>query len=363
MRNGVRIIIFLGLALALGYCLWGLWIKGVIIEKRARLLNECLDQSFSRLGLRPDDLSRHFYEERRQGLKKFVHTTKIFNLPDSISLEGFYQAVLEAVKTCRAQILEKTNLEIDGHSTSIFILGRRSIATHLIIGIKKKIAPRVIEKKDKVAIIIDDLGYNQDVLNYISQIKAPLTLAILPKLPFSRAIAEKGRSLGQEIILHLPLEPEKETEYLGPGAIMVNMGSKEIENIINEDLKTVPYARGVNNHTGSKFTADSEKMKIVLQVLKNKNLFFVDSLVTPHSLGFKLARELGLPVAERDVFLDNDKEEEKIVSQLKELVKISHKNGRAIGIAHPSAITLKTLEKNLSLFKTVELVHVSALVE
>lgn len=362
MRGWIRIFINIALALALSYCLWGLWIKGSIIEKRARFLDECLDQSFFRLGLRPDDLARHFYEERRQGLKKFVHVTKIFDLPDGISPEGFYGAVLEAVKASHAQLLEKTNFEIEGRSASIFILGRRSIATHLIIGIKKKITPRVMEKKDKVAIIIDDLGYNRDALKYIRQIKEPLTLAVLPKLSFSREIAEKGQALGHEIILHLPLEPEKETEYLGPGAVMVNMGDKEIEAIINEDLKTVPYARGVNNHTGSRFTADSEKMKIVLQVLKNKNLFFVDSLVTPHSLGAKLGRELGLHVAERDVFLDNDREEEKIVNQFKELVRISHKKGKAIGIAHPSAVTLKTLEKNLSLFNTVELVHVSALV-
>ena len=194
MRNWIRIFINIALALALSYCLWGLWIKGSIIEKRARFLDECLDQSFSRLGLRPDDLARHFYEERRQGLKKFVHVTKIFDLPDGISPEGFYGAVLEAVKVSKGQLLEKTSFDLDGHSTSIFILGRRSIATHLIIGIKKKItAPGVTEKKDRVAIIIDDLGYNREVLKYISQIKAPLTLAVLPRLSFSREIAERGR--------------------------------------------------------------------------------------------------------------------------------------------------------------------------
>jgi len=387
MRNILKIIAIICLGLVLGYCIRGLWIKGVVIEKKARLLSEYLDQSFSRLGLSPEDISRHFYEERRCGIKKFVHTTKIFNLPQKISTDKFYQAILDAVKESKAHLLEKTNFDIGEYSISIFVLGRRSISTHLLVGVKGK-APeppegserpvkdkrpktsalplagisKGVAERSKVAIIIDDMGYNTKALNYVSEIKVPLTLAVLPQLPFSQRVAQEGHIMGHEIILHLPLEPEEEIECLGPGAILLEAGPEKIENILDKNLRTVPHCRGLNNHAGSRFTKDTQKMKVLLEAMKKRDLFFVDSLVTPESCGFSLAIELDVPTASRDIFLDNIKEEEYILNQLKELIVISHRTGKAIGIGHPSPITLQVLKKNLHLFaEDVEFVHVSQL--
>ena len=371
MRNTLKIIALFCLCLVLGYCIRGLWVKGIIIEKKARLLSEQLDQSFSRLGLKPQDISRHFYEERRCGVKKFVHTTKIFTLPQKISADRFYQAILDAAKSSKAHLLEKTNFETGDYSISIFVLGRRSISTHLLVGVKRKVPepaeegplpPPEAKKKDQVAIIIDDMGYNTTALNYIGEIKVPLTLAVLPRLPFSQRVAQEGHNMGHEIILHLPLEPEEKIKCLGPGAIFLTMGAQEMENILDGDLKTVPHCRGLNNHAGSKFTKDVQKMKILLDIMRKKGLFFVDSLVTAESCGVKLANELGVPTASRDIFLDNVKEEEYILNQLKKLIETSHRTGSAIGIGHSSPITLETLKKNLHLFQdTIEFVHASQL--
>ncbi len=375
----VRLFLIICLCLVLGYSIRGLWIKGIIIEKKARALSDFLDQSFSRLGLRPEDISRHFYEERRVGVKKFVHTTKIFNLPQNISGDSFYQAVLDAVKNSGTNLLEKTSFDAGDYSVSIFILGRRPISTHLLVGIKKeakqgkpgsekardvkKESMKKIGAKDKVAIIIDDLGYNTKALDYISWIKVPLTLAILPELPFSGELAAKGHNMGHEIILHLPLEPEQEIEALGPGAIFLNMTPQEIGNILDADLKSVPYCKGISNHTGSRFTRDIEKMRTLLAILKKKNLFFVDSLVIPESIGYELACEIGVPSAERDIFLDNIKKKEEILNQLNALIEISRKTGKAIGIGHPSPVTFEVLNENLYHFEDVEFVHVSELLK
>jgi polysaccharide deacetylase 2 family uncharacterized protein YibQ len=354
-RHLVRIVIILGISILLAYALRGLWIKGIILEKHARLLSEYLDQSFSRLGLKASHISRHFYEERRCGLKKFVHTTKILNLPDKVSQELFYQAVFDAAKASNAKVLEKTSFEIDSGSISIFMLGHRTISTHLIVGVKKKVL------KDKVAIIIDDLGYNKKVLDFVKEIDVPLTLAVLPRLPFSKEIAKLGHSLGHEIILHLPLEPEEDLECLGPGAILLKMTPQEIRDTLDEGLRTVPYCQGLNNHAGSKFTSDAGKMKIFLEIVKERNLFFIDSLVVPASTGAKLSKELGILFAERDIFLDNIKEEGYVSNQLSALIDIAHKNCKAIGIGHPTSVTFKVLKERIPMLDSVEFVHVSKL--
>ena len=379
MKKTLKVIIIFCFCLLVGYSVTGLWIKGVVIEKKARLLSANLDQSFSQLGLKPQDISRHFYEERKCGLKKFVHTTKIFNLPQKVTADKFYYTVVDAVGKTKAHLLEKTIFETDNNFISIFILGSRSISTHLLVGIKKKNSlhpeseetARPVRDKipktpllPKVAIIIDDMGYNTKALDYIGEIKVLLTLAVLPRLPFSQKVAMEGHDMGHEIILHLPLEPEEAIECLGPGAIFLKMEPQEMENILNENLKTVPHCRGLNNHAGSRFTKDTQKIKALLEILKKKNFFFVDSLVTPQSTGLKLARELGIPTASRDIFLDNIKEEEAILKQLNELIAISQRTGSAIGIGHPSSITLKVLKENLHLFEdTVEFVHVSELLK
>lgn len=351
------------------------WINGIVIERKARQLSNFLDQSFARLGLGPENLTRHFYEERKVGIKKFVYTTRIFKLPDNISSDRFYHAILDAVRNSRVQLLEKTIFDIDNYSVSVFVLGYSSLSTHLIIGVKETIPKEDKKEKDvsverskpeeiisKVAIIIDDLGYNKKIFEYIEKINVPLTLSVLPDLPFSREIAAKGHDLGYEIMLHLPLEPNEDIAALGPGAIFLDMAPDEMERILEEDLSTVPYCRGINNHTGSRFTADTEKMAVLLNILKRKGLFFIDSLVTPESKGVKLARALGIPSASRDVFLDNIKEEEYILSQLNSLIEISKRRGQAIGICHPSTVTLEVLKKNLPLFQdVVKFVYVSEL--
>lgn len=163
------------------------------------------------------------------------------------------------------------------------------------------------EKSPKqVSIIIDDLGNGLKGTDKIFSIKAPLTVAIMPLLRTSKEDAIRAKKAGFEVILHLPMEfHHGKKEWLGPGAVTIQMSTEEIKRQIRADLDSVPYAKGINNHMGSKATADERVMRAVLEVVKERHLFFVDSATSSDSKVTTIAKEMGIPVAKRDVFLDN----------------------------------------------------------
>ena len=133
--------------------------------------------------------------------------------------------------------------------------------------------------------------------------------------------------------------------------------------MLEQDLEDVPGAKGVNNHMGSSFTENREKMLIVLKELKKRNLFYIDSRTTSDTVGFKLARDMGLPAAKRSVFLDNDLAPKSIRIQLERLLSMARHSGFAIGIGHPHKETLEILREYQSGIKTeFYVVHVSELV-
>ncbi len=212
---------------------------------------------------------------------------------------------------------------------------------------------------------MDDLGENEQDVQSLLDINIPLTFAILPQRPFSHSIAQRLHSLGREIILHLPLEPEDyENINLGKGMLLVNP-PEELLNRLRENLDSLPYLTGVNNHMGSAFTANEEGMRLILGELKARGLFFLDNRTTKETVGLKIARELGVRAAERDVFLDNEEEPEYISAQLDELIREARKKGQAIGTCHPTSTTIRVLSEKLPEFKAqgIDFVPVSTLVK
>jgi hypothetical protein len=179
-------------------------------------------------------------------------------------------------------------------------------------------------------------------------------------------VAKRAHGKGREVMLHLPMEPIDYPKYNpGPGALLVFMGDEEFTSTLAGDLNGVPYISGVNNHMGSLLTQDPEKMKIVLLKIKERQLFFVDSKTTSKSIAFDLARNLGVPALERDVFLDNESDVEKIKARIDELIRKAKKNGKALAICHPRPETiqaLKEMEKRLA-GSEVEVVRVKDLLK
>jgi polysaccharide deacetylase 2 family uncharacterized protein YibQ len=225
--------------------------------------------------------------------------------------------------------------------------------------------PPDIKKLPRVAIIIDDLGYNRKKAQKFLELDAVLTFSILPYSPFTKKIAKAAYDKGMDVMLHLPMEPiEYPAIDPGPGVLLMSMSPDELIRQLKQDLDAVPEIKGVSSHMGSKMTAESDQMYQIFSVLKKRGLFFIDSRSTAHTVGRSSARLFKVPFAERDVFIDHKPNADFIRKQLKTLVRIAQKRGQAVGIAHPSKTTLKILRQELpELQKQVELVPVSQLVK
>ncbi len=209
-------------------------------------------------------------------------------------------------------------------------------------------AEKPVVLSPRVAIIIDDLGYSLRAAKPLLTIKYPLTLSILPGLRYSLPLAERMSQAPFEATLHLPLEPESRG-YLERGTIMVAMSEEKVRGLMKKYLDSLlPYIKGVNGHMGSKATADKTLMRIVLQEVKKRGLYFVDSYTTDRSVALEVAKSLGLKTASRQVFLDSGRERNDpgyIRRQLEELADLARKEGKAVGIGHPRSITVKVLQE------------------
>lgn len=231
--------------------------------------------------------------------------------------------------------------------------------------IKKRLPTKT--KEVKVALIIDDIGWNREIAKEIERINKPLTLSFLPMAPYSKTIFnELKNNENFELILHLPLEPEPPAQCFDKGLIKTDMPEEEIIRQFKEDIKDFyPYVKGVNNHMGSRFTSDKERMHLLLQEIQSRNMYFVDSMTTRKSSGYELAKEMGIKTAQRDVFIDNKEDPVYIEKQLQELVNTARKEGTAIGIGHARKNTISVLKKTIPEMENegIEIVPVSALLE
>ncbi|MFO7753311.1 MAG: divergent polysaccharide deacetylase family protein [Desulfobacteraceae bacterium] len=225
------------------------------------------------------------------------------------------------------------------------------------------------EKRDRllprVAIIIDDVGYDKKIARTLAGLDPGLTFSILPDAPYGKQIASLLHEKGADIMLHLPMEPVEYPE-VNPGdcAILADMPPDRLLAQLKSNLDSVPHIKGVNNHMGSRITAMPEKMNQIFTILKKRDLFFIDSITSSSSSCESSARLLRLKFGKRDVFLDNIQRQDYIAGQLEELVRKAESRGRAIGIAHPYDATVETLAKRIYWLKQrVTLVPASSLVE
>lgn len=196
----------------------------------------------------------------------------------------------------------------------------------------------------QLAIIIDDLGYNQVLGKRAIDLPGDFTYAILPLTPHGRELAERAHALDKEIMLHAPMSNEQQLP-LGKGALVTGMTQEEFLQVLRNNLASIPYLKGVNNHMGSQLTQDTRTMSWLMQELKSRQLYFVDSRTTTKTQALAVAETMGLPSRKRDVFLDNKNDETHIQQQLLLAIKIAHRQGSAIAIGHPYRNTLKVLEK------------------
>lgn len=199
-----------------------------------------------------------------------------------------------------------------------------------------------------VAIIVDDMGSSLEELRLLLSIGKPLTFSVIPSLARAGAVARTAHGAGAEVMVHMPMEPQgyprQRLEKIG---VLLSMDDAEVERRVRSYFDLVPFATGANNHMGSRFTEDREKMEVVLKVLKERGVFFVDSRTSPASVGFETARALGVKSTSRQVFLDNVQEEGAIRKQLMQAAAIARRKGKVVAICHPHPATIRTLKKTM----------------
>jgi polysaccharide deacetylase 2 family uncharacterized protein YibQ len=197
------------------------------------------------------------------------------------------------------------------------------------------------------------MGLSLEALKELCDLGQPITISILPYSPYAEETARIAQENGLEVMLHLPGESlnHEEGNNSTPGLIKSGMSEEEIRSQVEDSLSRVPFARGINNHMGSKITQEEPVMRPILDLLKSRGLYFIDSRTTADTIAFDLAHKMGLRAAYRNIFLDSSVGVDYSKEQIIKLFRLSQKTGRAIAIGHPFPETLQALRENIHLLK------------
>jgi len=292
-----------------------------------------------------------------EGMIRWHARSLLVTLPDNISADMLDKALISLVTQAGGKVIGSEPDNYNGSTvvridvgikdtlnsqpltmvTDRIYLAKDAVKTKEALPVKPKSAVR----QGDMAIIIDDFGTTREpIADYIAMGR-PLTFAVLPYLPYSHEAAAAAISAGHLVMLHLPLEPLSATAEVEPTVIRVEMSDQEIRQIVTKAIAAIPGLKGVNNHQGSKATADRRVMNSVLGVVKAHNLFFVDSRTNSKSVATEVSRIMGIRTGENELFLDNSPDVDLIKKQLRKAIAMAQRNGSVtvIGHARPDTVT------------------------
>jgi polysaccharide deacetylase 2 family uncharacterized protein YibQ len=203
--------------------------------------------------------------------------------------------------------------------------------------------PAQAAHRGRIVLILDDVGFDHQPLSAAMRIDPNVNFSILPNARRASEVANLLHKRGFEVLCHLPMEPEQFPRVSpGEGAVLTTMSDAEIARTTMANLQAVPYARGVNNHMGSRATADRRVMESVLAALP-EGMYFIDSKTTGTSVAASVAREMSVRAASRNVFLDDVASDAAVRHQIRELAREAEEHGIAIGIGHMYPATVRVL--------------------
>jgi polysaccharide deacetylase 2 family uncharacterized protein YibQ len=318
--------------------------------ERVRAVDQFLLTQLSQLEI-PRGAIHKGEEQRRKAEKTWTVSRWEVTLPPGVKPEKVTSQLVQRIQdACPGAIATESRTQDKAWEVRVKV--DNLLAHHLILRPPTVKPPPLRPPPPRIAIVVDDLGSNKRAVEELLRLDAPLTFSIFPLESSSRRIAHKAHAQGREVILHLPMEPRGyPLKDPGKGALFVSMGERELLRQLRKDLEAVPFIKGVNNHMGSRFMEHGEKVRLVLQELKKRGLFFLDSRTTSKSQGYQIARELALRADKRDLFLDNETDVKDIQAQLKKLIQIARNNGTAIGICHPYPSTITALKEMIPQIK------------
>jgi hypothetical protein len=263
------------------------------------------------------------------------------------------RAAHDAIEKKLAHVAEIHHLQRIARSASpgmerfdYVLRGQRTQSIHLIVPLAVAPAVQSALHRPRLAIVIDDLGYDRAQADALFRVSYPLTLSVLPHLSNSAEIAEEAHRRGYEVLLHLPMAStggEKDE----PIELYSGMDVNTVSQTFAAMLETVPYAVGVNNHEGSRGTSDTKLMGELMPLLRERKLFFVDSRTTTATVAEIAARSASVPATSRNVFLDDERSVSAIRKQLALAVRDAREKGSALAIGHPHPETLEVLSEML----------------
>ena len=288
------------------------------------------------LGQLPWPVPRPDEDPQGAGALRWTHRRYDLTLPapeDPAAIEKLF----DPVRAAAAGVTVDINQQAVGAQVQVGVDG---LLTHTL-------TLHWLGRQARVAILIDDLGNDLLIARSLAGVDAPLTFAVMPFRPFSREVAELASLFGREVLIHLPMEAESGEDFGAENVLLITADRDAIAQQLDASLDAVPHAVGVNNHMGSRFTTDRAHMLWVLEYLKQKDLFFIDSRTTPHSVACEVAAAIGLRCAARSVFLDDSDDEPTIRSQIEALPKLAHQQGDVIAIGHARPATVAALQAAL----------------
>lgn len=210
----------------------------------------------------------------------------------------------------------------------------------------------------RIAIVIDDCGLDQPRTARAIELPAAVTLSFMTYAYNLASQTAAARRRGHELLVHVPMQPLNAHLDMGPNGLAVDLPRDEILRRLSWDLGRFGDYVGINNHMGSRFTADATGMSWVLATLKARGLMFLDSRTIADSVGEKIAAADGVPYAGRDVFLDDQQTTQAVDVQLRETEKVALRRGTAIAIGHPHDWTLEALNQWIATLPQSEFVLV-----
>jgi polysaccharide deacetylase 2 family uncharacterized protein YibQ len=314
---------------------WWYWTRWRPVQNYRALsghLESAVNQELSTAGVTDKDVLSEVHREHSQWGLSWVESDRQIRV-ETGRLPALLSRLAAVTQQLGCSVLKQENAE----SQATLDLGKGPfLMQHLIfVTTPVKAEGWPVPTGPEVAFVIDDVAYDLNAMDHFAALGVPLTFAILPRDKNTKALAEKATQLHFPVILHLPMEP-LDLAHNNPGGagLYLNMTPDQLHQQFEKDVASVPYIQGMNNHMGSAFTENADKMALVMKWVKEKNLFFLDSRTSLHSVVPKVAKQFGVPCLVNETFLDNADDATAIEHQLDIVLKLALKHKRTIAIGH-----------------------------
>lgn len=344
-------------------------------------IHTAVDEALKKNNLPVRDRKETVKEVPRQKVEGMIrwHTRQLLvDMTDEVSVQTLEQALQTENKGAGGQVLSSQPDTYQGLSVLRLDIGIKeriagdeiTIISDRVYLAKGKITPNskkpsAVKGRGQMAIVIDDFGYTKEPITAFAAIERPLTFAVLPYRPFSNEAAARGLSSGHQVILHLPMEPLAQGEQSEKITITTELKDEEIRDITRKAIQAVPGLIGVNNHQGSRATADPRVMKAVLVELKTNSLFFLDSRTNSQSIAAETARQMAVRTGGNELFLDNRDDVNAVKEKLRSAQEMALRHGSVTVIGHARMNTARAVKEMIGELEAngIQLIFVSQLVK